>query len=707
MKLSWFEIKNFKSIKESGRCHLASDVTVLAGKNESGKTSILEALTRLKNDFTNDDLPLTDKESIPTVIAEFELSDSYISKLKSNDLLKDIDLEKLPKSFIHISKYENSENLFEVEGEIPVFFKKIIDKENREKSELIESNISSLIKELEKFGHSYNLEKKLLDISLPSFIEIDYILKVIPDLTNIVDSISDPNILKEKLKSNLSHSEELVRKIESNNTIIKEVKDVLYDLIPNFVYFNAFDDILPSEISVDDAKQNKTVVNFCSVSGLNLDSLKTETRQFRRNILELSEEEITGKFQKFWKQGKLKFSVEIDSGNLAFFVKEGRKPSFLFKQRSKGLQWFVSFFLTLNAEAKKSGNILLIDEPGSYLHAKAQEDVLDILQEISKENQIIFTTHSPYLIDPDRLDRIRLVLRETEEDFTRIEGKIHKTESQETLTPIITAIGLDISRSLVSLGENNVFVEGISDYYFLKAMEKYLKLKQNFRTKNQLNLIPCTGAQKIPQLVSLSIGWDLNHAVLLDNDSEGNLIQKDLLEKLDVSPKIIVKVSDTIDYSIEDLFIKNDFENHILNESVLQNKKNSDSIKGKDKVLKSKLFFNKVNKNEIQNLNNNTLENFKKIFSNLDKCFGYCELTVVKSPIFRDNPKVFDAKIIKGSIKSNSNLKMNGKNFTINRLVKNGKIVEQVNTNDFVTIHTSSLVAGKDFKEGDSLRFTI
>jgi len=104
-------------------------------------------------------------------------------------------------------------------------------------------------------------------------------------------------------------------------------------------------------------------------------------------------------------------------------------------------------------------NIILIDEPGLFLHAKAQEDVLSKLEDSAKKVQLIFATHSPYLLEADKLNRIRLIYH-TKTYGTRIENKVHALADKETLTPILTAIGLELNAGIASLDKvNNVVVE--------------------------------------------------------------------------------------------------------------------------------------------------------------------------------------------------------------------------------------------------------
>jgi len=257
-----------------------------------------------------------------------------------------------------------------------------------------------------------------------------------------------------------------------------------------------------------------------------------------------------------------------------------------------------------------------------YLHAKAQNNVLSVLENISNESQVIFSTHSPYLIDANRLDRIRLVLKE-EKKGTIIENKIQKGADKETLTPIITSIGLDLSSEFSIACKHNILLEGISDYFYLQAMKEYMP--QEIIVDAQF--IPCVGAQQIPQLVSLLLGWELDYFVILDNDREGISTSKKLKEKLAVKDNLITFVSDEKETCIEDLFTHKDFKKYILADGndLSDNIKISKYVKkeGLDEVLIAKKFFEKVKKDKSKvELSQKAIDNFEIIFEKTNKAFS-------------------------------------------------------------------------------------
>ena len=111
----------------------------------------------------------------------------------------------------------------------------------------------------------------------------------------------------------------------------------------------------------------------------------------------------------------------------------------------KDFNGFVLLF-AINA-VQRTGNIILLDEPGPYLHPKAQNDILKALEILATSDQIIFTTHSPYLINPNTLERVRLVRRDSK-NCTVIQNQVHAARigDNEVYTPIMTAIGLDLSK---------------------------------------------------------------------------------------------------------------------------------------------------------------------------------------------------------------------------------------------------------------------
>ena len=277
-----------------------------------------------------------------------------------------------------------------------------------------------------------------------------------------------------------------------------------------------------------------------------------------------------------------------------------KKPS----QRSKGLQWFLSFYLMLNNS--KQDCILLIDEPGLYLHASAQEDILNFFEN-KLNNYIIYTTHSPYLIDTNNMLRIKLVTNDRNKgEGTIIENKYYKCSDLDTVTPLITAIGYNMAKSPLEFGGGlNVITEGVSDRYYILAFLKLHKIT------DIINIIPSQGARIIHLLVSIAIGWNIKYIVFLDTDQgydDAKNTLKDFYEDENEYNEHIFEVINKSNSCIEDVFSKEDKKKLGIGKSK------------KNKLLIAKNFYDKVKNEEImiENLSEETNKNIKHIIDILN-----------------------------------------------------------------------------------------
>lgn len=618
MKLIKFRTQNYKSIKDSDYCWLASDLTTFAGKNESGKSAILESLRDFDTNIEtipDSALPLDDSgETIIELCFEVKKTDlDEISKETSISLSKEL-YDLISKNGLTILKHKDGSYDFSIQ------INELLNNQTQKANQQCFKKVKQLIEKIKKIEQLASVTDPQIDENVENSQQAinQFAVQANPLIATISDEVKKQQAT-ENVAILIAEANGLQKESPANKFL-----DGIKQYIPNFIFFSDFKDILPFEVPLAEVKQNKTIQDFAKVANLDLNKVIQATdTQRRRNILSKHSAVISGDFMGYWGQNKLDLIAEPDGDKLRLGVKETGK-TILFKpeQRSKGFQWFLSFFLCLNAE-KDDINIILIDEPGLYLHAKAQKDVLKVLEKVSKDSQVIFSTHSPYLIDSERLDRIRLILKD--ESGTKIENKIHKGADKETLTPIITAIGLDLSQEFSIAGKKNVVLEGISDYYYFQALKDFLPKA----TKGiNANLIPCCGASKIPQIISLLIGWDLEFVSALDNDTEGKKIAKELKEKLQVDETKIILISEKDNFSIEDLFTHDDFNSFVIDEPKNDDKNvsNSKFLKDRkiDKVLLAKKFLDQVKKDKSKvKLSQTTTDNFKAIFEKIGACFAH------------------------------------------------------------------------------------
>lgn len=215
---------------------------------------------------------------------------------------------------------------------------------------------------------------------------------------------------------------------------------------------------------------------------------------------------------------------------------------------------------------------MLLDNPGVLLHPSGQKDLLNTLEKIAEKNQILFTTHSPFLIDREHLDRIRIVEKKEDRVGTTIKEKFHGSDF-DALEPIRAAIGATIGDSLFG-NKKNLIVEGYSDYLILEGLSYYFKRTKNeFIDTSKIAIIPVGGAKKTPYFALILWKEGYEFVILLDNDSEGRKVAAELKDKYPIEEDRIIKLDEIvseemkgIDFEIED-FIDPTFYNKAVNQT--------------------------------------------------------------------------------------------------------------------------------------------
>lgn len=609
MKLKKFRIKNFKSIVDSGDCYLTDTITILAGKNESGKTSILEALEDfdINQKIRESAKPIKSPDAIPEISITFivekstlkEILDEIKSPIKA---MTDVELEII-KTFP--DKYSFGELTLKNE----IFGSKEIEKNQKsikdkwEKIKTMRSKYETLAGNLFDFEFSdFENEKTLFT---------NFTNATTPNLTQITDE-------KERERFSKLLTEIKVDLGNITNLLVTETKffNGLKRWIPNFILFNSFEDIFPNKIPFAELEKNEWIKDLSVISDLNIATIKGTDDRGKEKHKDDVNIKLNKDYEKFWTQDVSNLSVSWDSAHLYFWIKEDGYP-YEPSLRSKGRQWHLAFYVKVSARANEDvPNIILIDEPGLFLHAKAQEDILGKLEDSAKEVQLVFSTYSPYLLEADKLNRVRLIHR-ANETGTQIENKVHALADKETLTPILTAIGLELSAGISAVDRvNNVIVEGPSDVFYLNAFKKIL-------TKNSVNFIFGGGAGNMPFVGTILHGWGGKVVYLYDNDQGKKDGEKNLKDNWLVLKDLILSVLGTAG-SIEDIFSPSDFKEFVLNDtSKSYTGTNAEYVKKikLDKVLLAKKFLETCQGTTVVNLDTTTTNSVTKLFEEIEKKF--------------------------------------------------------------------------------------
>ncbi len=327
------------------------------------------------------------------------------------------------------------------------------------------------------------------------------------------------------------------------------VIDILAARQPRFFFTSHFER-MAGMVSLnqlqEDREQNKVGVgdkiflSFLEYAGTTLEELiGSDRREALKAKCEAASNEITEEIFQFWSQNNaLEVVIEIDSGkpndcppfNSGVVAdirirNTNHKATLPLSERSAGFVWFFSFLAQFKQLKKTESNaIILLDEPGLTLHGKAQGDLLRyIVERLLPDHQVIFTTHSPFMVPMDRLSDVRIV--EDVVHFNPRTGrrdlkgtKVHSDVlevSDDTLFPLQGALGYEVTQSMF-IGAHTLLVEGPSDILYLQTLSQALRKRNREGLDRRWTLCPSGGIDKIAPFVRLFGGNHINIAVLSD-----------------------------------------------------------------------------------------------------------------------------------------------------------------------------------------------
>jgi ABC-type ATPase involved in cell division len=433
--------------------------------------------------------------------------------------------------------------------------------------------------------------------------------------------------------------EEITRAYKSQYTS-EIIGKKYFEYCPVFDMFEDFGSLLPNRIDLEDILTGNTQVegfkaarNFLTIAQLDYTFFQQPSNRILKQKIENLNQSLTLNFQDFWQQSigrnnKIRIQFELEHYNsthgekagkpyLEFWIKDESERLYP-KQRSRGVRWFLSFYMELKASATIYNRpmVLLIDEPGVSLHARAQEDVLKVFEDIKEKIQIIYTTHSPHLVDINKLHRLLAVQRDDVENIrstTRIIDPMSLANaSPDTLTPLQSIMGNPLASEGFSSKRINLIVNNTGSFYFLNAVMIIMGFK------GKINLIPSTNVSSIPLMCNILMGWGMDFAVLLFENAEENKISEvlktNVLRTRNSEREVIVNIPGSF-HNSEDLLSTLDFKNHLLRSREGITVPNSIYFEEKQLprnfILSSFLSDVKSEKIKSSDLDEETLENFR------------------------------------------------------------------------------------------------
>ncbi len=588
MRLKRFRIQNYKKIADTDWVN-CEDLVGFVGKNESGKSALFRGLSKLN---PSDGEKYDGLKEFPRkrYSIDFKRADWPVS---GGELQFSADeCEQLKKICPALAKVTSVV--------CTRYYSWRLDVDFEPKPELADVTYKSFLGSLrtmysaiekavapEGKGEQFSpIKQSLLQFltqKIQSVSGSDSKIRTDKALFNEINNTIMSKITEEWLKKLLSSTIEELNKFKDNLDAISQIDEAkkwVEDNLPKFIYFYEFD-VIDSAVHfpsfVQQLRQNPSAPRIRTTKclfehvGLDVEAIQRldpnnqgqniETlRKFadeRQILMSSASNVMTQKFSEWWEQRKHKFVYKTDGNFFRIWVSDDLDPSEIeLDQRSYGMQYFFSFYLVFLEEAKGAHEnaILLLDEPGLHLHGTAQRKIIEFLEKLSKQNQLLYSTHSPFMIDPDHLERIRVVYEDKNGDSKVSEDVWPRDE--DSLFPLQAGLGYAIAQTLF-YSKRQVIVEGLTDYWILKAINGILSQKNMFSLRNDAVIVPCGGVNKLLPLTSMLLGHEIKVAVLLDGDEPGKRKGGEAETKLLTKCLFMDTFADRKEAEIEDMFPEN------------------------------------------------------------------------------------------------------------------------------------------------------
>ena len=595
MLLKEFRIRCYRSIEDSGTISV-SRLTAIIGRNESGKSNLLKALHYLNP--VGDEIVLNESDTYPRHLKSKDYNDS-IRVVYSEWELSEEDKEELSEIWPNAESANRVRISRNFAGTLFVGFPEIPRQElpSTQMKRVIRQIINSIKRLLE------NLEDDKSAAISPSIKSLEAHLK---SSNNLVKWTASAVSTVEHLRQQLSEVEDsLTENCDTLTEILKQLlseasteedqhgsaRSWIRENMPVFIFFDVYPEMIGrmnvpehlARVSSETRTQADEIFEkVCVVAELNLERLKEfqDTSDIvSRNLLAGEASDVlTIEIQRLWTNRVLKVRFHVDGDDIIILIAEPGKTSDIeiaLNERSRGFQWFFSFYTTFEADTREgeaTNAILLLDEPGLHLHAKSQGDLLGHLEK-GFDNQILYTTHSPFMVPTHNLPSIRTVNFDQKKGTVVSNDPMGKGDSK-TLFPLQAALGYDLAQSLF-VGPNNLVVEGIIDYWILSSISEYLSNIGEVCIRPDITITPAGGAQRISYLVALLFSEKLNVVVLLDQEEQAKKTWDELVKTKLIGEKRVVFVSegfgesDSRESDIEDLLGAKVYED-LVRESYLK-----------------------------------------------------------------------------------------------------------------------------------------
>lgn len=441
---------------------------------------------------------------------------------------------------------------------------------------------------------------------------------------------------------------------ESDKRIDKKLSRYFISNMPQFLYFDNYD-VLESAINISDyldklksePKNRKLRVQTCLFKHVKLSpkelkdldpsdaNVTDEEGQLlaekRSALCHAAQVSMTTKFSAWWFQRRHHFHYKVDGKYFRIEISDDIDPSpIVLEERSMGMRYFFSFYLIflVEAETTNKNSIILLDEPGLHYHGSMQAQLISFFRTLSKKNQILYTTHSPFLVDSTNLDSIKTVFEDADTGFSQVAETQNWPNDKEALFPIRVGWWYDVLTSYITK-KTHLVLEGQSDVEIFNTMNSVLEKRSKNSLHSDILCVP-GGGHKTALLISLLKALDVDIILFQDGDSAGTSRAKNIEKQYSIPYITTSNFCNIQNSSIEDLFPQEFYLNAVAKahpdlaiskNDIAPNKPILDSLK--DKVDYSeeldKMKIVKCLIETIDSVPEDVIDRFEKIFSRINQ----------------------------------------------------------------------------------------
>ncbi|MDQ0648599.1 putative ATP-dependent endonuclease of OLD family [Microbacterium natoriense] len=576
MKLTSFRVHRYKNVLDSTEVAVEGDVTTLVGMNESGKSTMLDALYRLNPVYGDkfvelDDYPRWrrsrdsrsgDLQEITPIEATFVLDDEDLSALagKLGDGVVSSDSVKVGRCY-------DGEAWVEVAIDEARFLRDVLEG-HPDADHLLGSHatVAALKGALEA-----TVKEKAAVAAAVAAVAVDA-----PEgadaLADAAAGTTTADVLS-RITTRLGAPGDLA--VVAEATVLARM--------PKFFLFSDYQrldgrvDVAELKTQADEepgASPKQTARALLKLANTDVNAMTDSNFEASTAELESVSNDLSREMKEYWSTNpelRIKIVTEPETISDARghhsvvrylnFRVEDRKHEFTnnFSRRSSGYRWFFSFLAAFSEFESRGGDVvILLDEPGLTLHAKAQRDFLRFINErLAPAGQVLYTTHSPFMVD--QIERVRVV-EDRGDDIGSVTSSDALEVGEDSAFPLQAALGYDLTQNLF-IGERNLLVEGPSDLAYLDLVSRRLRELGREGVDERWRILPAGGSSNVPAFVSL-LGRKVSVTVLLDSGTEGGGKVEAAMNANKIDGGRIVLVSAVLEQKhadIEDLFAAEDY----------------------------------------------------------------------------------------------------------------------------------------------------